>query len=150
MHKIQSDIEKTKMQQKQAEKHKKEILFKKLWLENKEAQRKKVEQERRERMREKMQERHRRELMNSCEPGRVRTYQCREDGTRVIKYFKYIYDFDEHKCVEKVHKKTAPCYDSEIRSSRNSHMDEIDEEMEEYDDYEGYMPKRNFMKHHYS
>jgi len=79
-------------------------------------------------------------MMDSCEPGRVRTYQCKEDGTRTIKYFKYVYDFDENKCVEKIHKKTEPCVDDDVPRKHRHHLDDIDEEEEEYDDYEDVMP----------
>ena len=45
----------------------------------------------------------------------MRTYACNDDGYRVIKYFDYIYDFDEDMCVEKVKKRTIKCstYDKE-------------------------------------
>ena len=51
----------------------------------------------------------RQELMESCDPNKVRTYACEDDGTRMIKYFSYVYDFEEGKCMEKIKKKSVEC-----------------------------------------
>lgn len=60
-------------------------------------------------------EKERREkLKSSCPQSKVRTYVCKEDGTRLIKYFDYQYDFEEGQCVENVKSKTEKCKDHVI------------------------------------
>jgi len=45
----------------------------------------------------------------TCPANRVRTYQCSDDGTRLLKYYTYEYDSEENRCVEKVKKRTMTC-----------------------------------------
>jgi hypothetical protein len=42
---------------------------------------------------------------------------CKDDGTRLIKYFDYQYDFEENQCVENVKSKTEKCKDHVILAS---------------------------------
>ena len=74
--------------------------------------------------------------MSSCPPSKVRTYACDEDDKRVIKYFNYVYDFEEEKCVEEVRKKTVKCaqnYDNDDfeKSSHRRRRAPVYEEDEE-------------------
>jgi len=102
-----------------------------------------------------------RDLKNSCKPSKVRTYACNDDGYRVIKYFDYIYDFDDDMCVEKVKKRTIKCsaYEKEQhdveedeghrkRQSRHEHKrrrghdaDEHESDVEDHEDEE--LPKKS-------
>lgn len=61
-------------------------------------------------MKEAEAERERRErLQESCPHAKVRSYACNADGLRLVKVFRYIYDFDYNKCVPKVQRKTQSC-----------------------------------------
>lgn len=61
-------------------------------------------------MKEAEAERERREkLQESCPHSKVRTYACNSDGLRLVKVFRYVYDFDYNKCVPRVQRKTVSC-----------------------------------------
>jgi len=59
MHKIKSSVELSKQQREEAEKYRREVLFKKKEQESREAQRRKLELENMKRRRELIEERHR-------------------------------------------------------------------------------------------
>jgi hypothetical protein len=48
-------------------------------------------------------------MQDSCPHPKVRTYACNADGLRLVKVFRFHYDFDYNKCVPKVERKTASC-----------------------------------------
>lgn len=106
------------------------------------------QEEENRRLKELKEIKRKRDLKNSCQPSKVRTYACNDDGYRVIKYFDYVYDFEEDMCVEKVKKRTIKCsaYDKEheaeeeegrhrshskSRHSRRGHNDDSEAEDDE-------------------
>ena len=89
--------------------------MKKAQLKKEEERMRVKQQEELKHLRELKELRKKRDLQNSCQPSKVRTYACNEDGYRIIKYFDYKFDFDEDMCVEKVKKRTVKCTASESR-----------------------------------
>lgn len=45
----------------------------------------------------------------TCDPSKVRYYNCQLDNTQKVKYFNYDYDLDTEKCQEKVEEKKETC-----------------------------------------
>ena len=74
--KLEKDLEAKLLLQEKKEKREKELIAKKKMEE--------AEKERKEK------------LKSSCPESKVRTYVCKEDGTRLIKTFDYQYDFEEN------------------------------------------------------
>ena len=61
-------------------------------------------------MKEAEAERERREkLQESCPQTKVRSYDCNSDGLRLVKIFRFVYDFEQERCLPKVQKKTMSC-----------------------------------------
>lgn len=96
--KLEKELEAKRLLQEKKEKREKELLAKKKMEE--------AEKERRER------------LKSSCPQSKVRTYVCKADGTRLIKYFDYQYDFEENQCVENVKSKSEKCKDHVIMTTK--------------------------------
>lgn len=48
-------------------------------------------------------------MQDSCPHAKVRSYACNADGLRLVKIFRYVYDFDYNKCVPRVQRKTQSC-----------------------------------------
>lgn len=44
--------------------------------------------------------------VHKCKAPRTRSYQCDEDGYKVVKFFTYQYDIDSDSCIEHVKKET--------------------------------------------
>lgn len=91
--KVTRDIDFSIKEQHEAEEHKKKVLYRKMYLEKLEQKKKEQEEAEELRIKKIMEEKHKRELANSCPHGKVRTYACNKDNTRVVKYFNYEYDF---------------------------------------------------------
>lgn len=53
-------------------------------------------------------ERHQ-QLLDSCPHAKVRSYQCNSDGLRLVKIYRWHYDFDANRCIPRVLKKTVSC-----------------------------------------
>jgi len=61
-------------------------------------------------MKEEELERERREsLQDSCPHAKVRSFQCNSDGLRLVKIYKYHFDFEANRCVPRVLTKTVSC-----------------------------------------
>jgi len=48
-------------------------------------------------------------LQESCPHTKVRSYACNTDGLRLVKVYRFIYDFGQNHCVPKVERKTISC-----------------------------------------
>jgi len=104
--KVKKDAEELKLNEVKVDRLEKELEAKLLMQEKKEKREKELMAKKK--MEEAEAER-REKLKKSCPQSKVRTYVCKEDGTRLIKYFDYQYDFEESQCVENVKSKTEKC-----------------------------------------
>ena len=79
-----------------------------------------------------------RTLQATCKPDKARTYDCDDDGYRVIKYITYKYDMDAGECIEKVKKVTRKCgYRSSMFVEQDHEMRDDDGQFSDhFDDYE--------------
>lgn len=61
-------------------------------------------------LKEQEAERERREkLQESCPHTKVRSYACNADGLRLVKIYRFQYDFGQNHCVPRVERKTLSC-----------------------------------------
>ena len=77
-----------------------------------------------------------RTLQASCKEDKSRSYQCDDEGYRVVKFISYKYDLEAGQCIEKVKKVTKRChgrdqYDDYVQEdadgSFNDHFDDYEE-----------------------
>ena len=71
-------------------------------------------------------------LQASCKEPKERSYQCDDEGYRVVKYISYKYDLEAGQCIEKVKKVTKRCrrdYDDDYvqRDADGSFSDHFDD-----------------------
>lgn len=109
--KLKANIQYAQRAKQAAVKIKERIAERKEWMKkHREDQLELRKQQREMAMKEAEAERERRErLQESCPHSKVRSYACNADGLRLVKVFRYIYDFDYNKCVPKVQRKTQSC-----------------------------------------
>lgn len=78
-------------------------------------------------LKEQEAERERREkLQDSCPHTKVRSYACNADGLRLVKIFRFVYDFQYERCIPRVQRKTISCR-SEIQDPNDLDGDGIDD-----------------------
>lgn len=112
--KVKKDVDTLKLNEVKVEKMEKELEAKLLLQEKKEKKEKEAIAKRKI---EEAEKERKEKLKSSCPQSKVRTYVCKDDGTRLIKYFDYQYDFEENQCVENVKAKTEKCKDHVIMAS---------------------------------
>jgi len=91
--KVKKDVDNLKLNEVKVEKLEKEMEAKLLMQEKKDKREKELIAKKK--MEDAEKER-KEKLKNSCPQSKVRTYVCKEDGTRLIKNFDYQYDFEEN------------------------------------------------------
>ena len=100
----------------------------KKYLEEEAARRKEAEAE-------EMKQMKLRTLQASCKEDKSRSYQCDDEGYRVVKFISYKYDLEAGECIEKVKKVTKWCH------GRDQYDDYVQEDADgsfsdHFDDYE--------------
>jgi len=104
------------------------LLREKKYLEEEAARRKEAEAEEMKAMKL-------RSLQATCKEDKSRTYQCDDEGYRVVKHITYRYDMEAGQCIEKVKKVTKRCrrddYREDVREdadgSFSDHFDDYEE-----------------------
>lgn len=109
--KLKANIKFAQRAKKAAEKIKERIAERKEWLKKRrESELELRKQQREQEMKERELERERRQgLQDSCPEPKIRSYECNSDGLRLVKIFRFHYDFDQDKCVPRVQRKTVAC-----------------------------------------
>lgn len=76
-------------------------------------------------------------LQATCSEDKVRSYQCDDDGYKVVKYITYKYDLEAGQCIEKVKKVTKRCRSSRYEDDdENVQRDADGSFSDHFDDYE--------------
>lgn len=55
----------------------------------------------------------REKLQETCPHAKVRSYECNADGFRMVKIFRFVYDYNQERCMPKVQRKTISCRSSQ-------------------------------------
>lgn len=124
--KLKANIRYAQRAKKAAEKIRARVLERRERLKKQRAERLELRKQQREAaLKEAEEERERRtKLRESCPTPRARTYACNADGLRLIKTYRYDYDFDYNRCVPRVSRRTASC--------RSEHLD-LDHHLDHHD-----------------
>lgn len=75
-----------------------------------------------------------RSLQATCKEDKSRTYQCDDEGYRVVKYMTYRYDMEAQQCIEKVKKVTKRCRRDDYGDQREDADGSFSDHFEDYEE----------------
>ena len=68
-------------------------------------------------------------MQSTCPASKVRTYECADDGNRLVKYINFVYNAEEDNCEEKIKSKKVACTASQEKKTakKSSKIEEKEE-----------------------